>query len=43
MIKDSEDEKLDEKTKDMATLMYNMALLNSGFNIDDPDAMTSPL
>merc|ERR1719327_2537710 len=45
MIKDAEDEKdpVDDKTKDMATLMYNMALLNSGFNIDDPDAMTSPL
>lgn len=42
-LKESSDEKLDEPTEDMARLMYNMALLNSGFNIDDPTAFTGPL
>lgn len=32
-LKDSVDEKLDDPTEDMAKLMYNMALLNSGFNL----------
>ena len=42
-LKESSDEKLDEPTEDMARLMFNMALLNSGFNIDDPSAFTGPL
>jgi len=35
-VKDSVDGKLDESTEDSAKLMFHMALLNSGFNIDDP-------
>lgn len=42
-VKDSVDEKLDEPTEELATVMYNMALLNSGFNIEEPSRMTSPL
>jgi molecular chaperone HtpG len=42
-VKDSVDGKLDVETEDLATLMYNMALLNSGFNIDTPEAFTTPL
>lgn len=42
-IKESSDEKLDEPTEDMARLMYNMALLNSGFDIEDPSSFTVPL
>ena len=42
-VKDSVDGKLDEATEELATVMYNMALLNSGFNIDEPAHMTSPL
>lgn len=42
-IKDSVDEKLDEPTEDMAKLMYNMALINSGFNLEEPSEFTNPL
>ena len=42
-LKESSDEKLDEPTEDMARLMFNMALLNSGFSIEDPSAFTGPL
>jgi len=42
-VKASADDKLDAATEDMARLMYHMALLNSGFNIDDPNAFTTPL
>jgi len=42
-VKNSVDEKLDQATEDLAKLLYNMALLNSGFNIDDPNDMTGPL
>lgn len=42
-VKDSVDGKLDTETEDLATLMYNMALLNSGFNIDQPSDFTTPL
>merc|ERR1719327_1648438 len=41
-LKDSDSKELDDSSKDMADLMFNMALLNSGFNIDDPNAMTDP-
>jgi len=34
LVKSSVDGKLDEATEDLAKLMYNMAMLNSGFNID---------
>ena len=42
-IKNSESDKLDDQTEDLAKLLYNMALLNSGFNIDKPTDLTSPL
>jgi molecular chaperone HtpG len=42
-LKESSDEKLDEPTEDMARLMFHMALLNSGFSIEDPSAFTGPL
>lgn len=35
-IKESSDNELNQETKDLASLMYSMALLNSGFNIDQP-------
>jgi hypothetical protein len=42
-VKESVDGKLDETTEDLAKLMYNMAMLNSGFNIDQPSQFTTPL
>jgi len=42
-VKDSVDGQLDEQTEDLARLMFNMAMLNSGFNIDEPSDMTTPL
>jgi len=42
-VKESVDGKLDDQTEDLAKLMFNMALLNSGFNIDDPQDLTNPL
>jgi heat shock protein beta len=42
-VKDSVDGQLDETTEDLARLMFNMAMLNSGFNIDEPSDMTTPL
>ena len=42
-VKDAVDDKLDAKTEDLAMLMYNMALLNSGFNIDQPSTFTGRL
>ena len=42
-VKDSVDGQLDAATEDLARLMFNMALLNSGFNIDDPADLTAPL
>lgn len=42
-VKESADEKLDDATEDLATLLYNMALLNSGFSIVDPMPLTAPL
>ena len=42
-IKDSVDEKLDESTQEKANLLYHMALLNSGFEINDPSAFTGNL
>jgi molecular chaperone HtpG len=42
-VKDSVDGQLDEATEDMSRLMFNMALLNSGFMIDEPSDLTSPL
>lgn len=42
-VKASVDNKLDDTTEDLAKLMYNMALLNSGFNIDEPTAFAGTL
>lgn len=42
-VKNSVDGKLDEVTEDSAKLMFHMALLNSGFNIDDPSAYAGAL
>ena len=42
-VKTSVDGKLDEGTEELAKVMYNMALLNSGFNIDEPSDFTTPL
>ena len=42
-VKASVDGQLDEETEDMARLLFNMALLNSGFSIDNPTDMTGPL
>ena len=42
-VKAAPDEKLDDSTEDLANLLYNMALLNSGFGIDDPMPLTQPL
>jgi len=42
-VKDSVDGKLDEETEDMAKLMFHMAMLNSGFNIEDPTLFTGNL
>lgn len=42
-LKDSEDGTLDEEKQEYARILYNMALLNSGFPIDDPNSFTEPL
>ena len=42
-VKDSADGKLDSATEDLALLLFNMALLNSGFSIEDPNVVTAPL
>jgi HSP90 family molecular chaperone len=43
LVKESPDSEIDEATQDYAKLMYHMALLNSGFGIDEPNDFTSPL
>ena len=42
-VKDSVDGDLDAPTQDLAHLLFHMALVNSGFNIEDPSDLTSPL
>ena len=42
-VKNSEDGEVDEATQDYAKLLFHMALLNSGFSIDEPSDFTSPL
>lgn len=42
-VKDSVDGKLEDTTEDLARLMFSMAMLNSGFNIDNPNDLTGPL
>lgn len=42
-VKDSVDGKLEIENEELATVMYNMAMLNSGFNINQPSDFTTPL
>jgi heat shock protein 90kDa beta len=42
-VKNSVEGKLEESDEDLAKLLYQMALLNSGFNIEQPSDLTSPL
>jgi molecular chaperone HtpG len=42
-IKESADNELGKETEDLATLLYNVALLNSGFSIDEPTSFTGTL
>lgn len=42
-VKDSSDGKLGEAEEDMARLLFHMALLNSGFNIEDPSDFAGSL
>lgn len=42
-VKASSDGKLGDETEDMARLLFHMAMLNSGFNIDDPSDFASSL
>jgi len=42
-IKESADNELGKETEDLATLLYNVALLNSGFSIDEPTQFTGTL
>lgn len=42
-VKESVDGTLDKETEDLATVLFNMAMLNSGFNIDSPSKFTTPL
>ena len=42
-VKNSVEGKLEADDEELATVMYNMALLNSGFNIDNPSDFTNPL
>lgn len=39
-IKESADNELGKDTEDLATLLFNMALINSGFSIDEPQTFT---
>jgi molecular chaperone HtpG len=42
-IKDSEDSSLDEASTEYADLLYQMALLQSGFSIEQPSVLSEPL
>jgi HSP90 family molecular chaperone len=42
-VKESSDGKLGEDVEDMARLLFHMALLNSGFNIEDPSDFAGSL
>lgn len=41
MLEDGET--MDEEVEDLAMVMWNMAMLNSGFAIDTPSSFTEPL
>lgn len=42
-VKESDSDKLDDTTEDLARLMFQMALINSGFSIEEPTTLTNPL
>jgi HSP90 family molecular chaperone len=42
-IKEAGPEGVDEATKEYVDLLFQMALVNSGFSIDEPTALTEPL
>jgi HSP90 family molecular chaperone len=42
-VKESVDGNLSKEHEEYALVLFNMALLNSGFNIDAPNAFTDPL
>ena len=42
-VKAAQDGEVDEVTAEYADLLYNMALLNSGFLIENPTEFTGPL
>lgn len=42
-VKESSDGKLGDAEEDMARLLFHMALLNSGFNIEDPSDFAGSL
>ena len=42
-VKDSEDGTLSEASTEYADLMFQMAILNSGFNVENPMDLTEPL
>jgi molecular chaperone HtpG len=42
-LKESDDNTLSATETEYADLMFHMALLNSGFLLDDPDTLTNPL
>jgi molecular chaperone HtpG len=42
-VKESTDGKLGDEKEDMARLLFHMALLNSGFNIEDPSEFATSL
>lgn len=42
-LKESDNNELNEAQTEYADLMFNMALLNSGFLLDDPSTLTDPL
>lgn len=42
-IRNAEDGEVDQETKDYATLLFNIALLNSGFLIENPADFSAPI
>jgi hypothetical protein len=42
-VKESSEGRMGEAEEDMARLLFHMALLNSGFNIEDPSDFASSL
>lgn len=42
-VKSAGDDGVDTETKEYVDLLFQMALVNSGFAIDEPQALTDPL